>query len=146
MYQFRSNPLVAKFAASKGSIIDLTAAAVADLSYVCVESCQVMEVSLIITTAIVSSGAVVVTVRKRPTPGSSAGQSTVAVLTTGLTDAVGKVRYKLPSPVSFSVGQEMIYEVTTASAGGGAAGQAVGGFVAYESPELPANNSNMLAG
>ena len=146
MYVFRSGPFVPKFAATKGSVIDLTSAAVADLSYVCVQPCYVSEVSLVITTAIVSTGPVVVKFYNRPTVGSAAGEVTIKAMSTGAADAAGVVRYALPTPQKFSVGQELAFEVTTAAAGGGAAGNAVAGFVAYESPEVAGNNSNMKAG
>lgn len=146
MYDKNRGPLFfPRKAANKAMSLDLTSAAVGDLSFVCMQRCQVSQIKALVDVAVVSTGAVVITVRKRPTPGSASGQSTVGTLSIPAGTAAGKVYYKAVSPVSFAEGDEMVFEVTTAAAGGSAAGSALAGFYSYESPEVPLNESDMVA-
>lgn len=101
--------------------------------------------SLIVTTSVVSTGAVVIQYKKRPTPGSSAGESVIGSLTIPAGTAAGKVLYKEINEVHLDAGQALAIEVTTAAAGGGAAGGCVYGFCIEEAPEVPLNQSNMIA-
>jgi hypothetical protein len=100
---------------------------------------------LCVTTAVVSSGAVVVQFKKRPVPGSAAGESVIGELSIPAGTAAGKVLYKNIDEAELLAGEALAIEVTTAAAGGGAAGGCVYGFELQEAPEVPANQSNMIA-
>lgn len=146
MYQYKFDGFFSiKKAANKSTNVDLTAAAVADLSHVCKSHCIVRRLLMPVLVATVSTGNIVVTFRKRPTPGSAVGQSDLGTLTIPTAAVVGKTYYKDIQGVEFQPGDELICEVTTAAAGGGAAGQGLGLFVAEEDPETASNESHMIA-
>jgi len=86
----------------------------------------VLAIAATITTAVVSSGAVVVKADKRPTTGSDAsrGNGDVGVLTIPAGTAAGKVVRSASTRINLNPGDEVVFEVTTAAAGGGAAGGA----------------------
>ena len=114
--------------------------------YACVgERMGIQRVAVAISTAVVSSGGVVVTIRNRPTVASATGQSTITTLTIPAGTAAGKVVYKDINEALIVPGGSLVFEVTTAAAGGGAAGQGVCGFVASEDPEYKLNESSMIA-
>jgi len=106
---------------------------------------EIRRVAIAISTATVSSGNIVVTVRNRPTVGSASGQSTLATLTIPTGVAAGKVYYKDVNQSIIVPGGSIAFEVTTAAAGGGAAGAGVCGFIAQEDPEYAPNLSSMVA-
>lgn len=124
--------------------VDLTSAAVHSFSHIFLSQVKLKRIALCVTTATVSSGNIVVTFRKRPTPGSSSGQSTVGTITIPTGIAAGKVYYKDVSPVVFAPGDQLIAEVTTAAAGGGAAGAAAHGFEGEDDPEYAGNQTDMV--
>mgnify|MGYP003347377665 FL=1 len=101
--------------------------------------------SIAISTAVVSSGGVVITVKNRPTVASAAGESTITTLTVPAGTAAGKVVYKDINEALIVPGGSLVFEVTTAAAGGGAAGGGIYGFVACEDPEYKLNESSMIA-
>lgn len=109
------------------------------------ERVEVKRVALAVSTSVVSSAPVVVTVRARPVVGSSAGQVTIATLSIPGGTAAGKVVYKDLNQQAIQPGGSLLFEVTTAAAGGGAAGAGLCGFIAQEDPEYPVNESSMIA-
>ena len=125
--------------------IDLTSAAVHSHSMIVGSKMFIDRIMLCVSTATVSTGNIVVAFKKRPTPGSAVGESTIGSLTIPTAIAAGKVYYKDISSANFEVGDQLVFEVTTAAAGGGAAGQAVPMFDGHEDPEVPANQSDMVA-
>lgn len=125
--------------------IDLTSAAVQSFSHVLQEFARVRRIQAKVTTATVSSGSIVLTIRRRPTFGSSSGQSTLGTITIPTAIAVNAIYYKDITPVNCSRGDQVVVEVTTAAAGGGAAGKAVFDFLADYDPESALNDSNMVA-
>lgn len=110
--------------------------------HVAMTKLKIHRVALKVTTAIVSTGTVVVVVKKRPTVGSGTGEVVLATLNIPAATAANKVIYKDISPASILPGDEVCFDVTTAAAGGGAAGAGVGLLEAYAEDELPANNAN----
>jgi hypothetical protein len=86
-----------------------------------------------------------VTVRARPVVGSAAGQVTLGTLSIPGGTAAGKVVYKDLNQQAIQPGGSLVFEVTTAAAGGGAAGAGLCGFIAQEDPEYPVNESSMIA-
>ena len=100
---------------------------------------------LIVTTSVVSSGAVVVQFKKRSAPGVTSGEVVLGSLSIPAGTAAGKVLYKNINEAELQAGQALAIEVTTAAAGGGAAGGCLYGFELQESPEVPANEPSMIA-
>ena len=123
---------------------DLTAAAVHG-EYLCVKKSVVKSLKVLISTAVVSTGAVVIAFKKRSAPGVSAAEVTMGSVSVPAGTALGKVVYKdLSSLYEFEPGMALAIEITTAAAGGGAAGGAVYGFEFEDAPEQPANISSMI--
>lgn len=109
------------------------------------ERVAIQRVAVVVSTAVVSSGGVVVTVKNRPTVGSATSEATITTLTIPAGTAAGKVVYKAINEALIAPGGSLAFDVTTAAAGGGAAGAIVCGFIASEDPEVPANESSMIA-
>jgi hypothetical protein len=131
-------------AAGNPSAQSLTSAAVIN-SQPIVKRCLIKRLSFIVSTATVSSGNIVITAYYRPTVGSSSSQVSLGTITIPTSIAAGKVYYKDITPYSAAPGGDVSFSVTTAAAGGGAAGA---GFCAVEfeqDPEVAANESNMVA-
>lgn len=113
--------------------------------YLVMRKVNVDRLYALITTAVVSTGAVVIAFKARSAPGVTAGQVTIASVSVPAGSAVGKVVYKDGfDPYEMNPGQALAIEVTTAAAGGGAAGGAVYGFEFQDSPEQPANITSMV--
>ncbi len=128
------------------TVSDLTSAAVAE-RFIATAKVLIKRVAISIQTATVSSGGIVITPRKRPTPNSSAGQTSGSTITVPTAIAAGKVYYKdLATPITLQPGEELAFEVTTAAAGGSAAGA---GWCfpceVEEFPEVAANLTNHVA-
>lgn len=114
--------------------------------YACIgERVAIQRVAISISTAVVSSGGVVVTVKNRPTLASATGESSITTLTIPAGTAAGKVVYKDINEALIVPGGSLVFEVTTAAAGGGAAGAGIYGFVMSEDPEYKLNESSMIA-
>lgn len=125
--------------------IDLTSAAVQSFSTVLTMNGRVFRLQAKVTTATVSTGSIVLTIRRRPTFGSSSGQTTLGTLTIPTAIAVNKIYYKDITPVNCNSGDQVVVEVTTAAAGGGAAGKALFDFLMDYDPETAPNDSNFVA-
>lgn len=126
------------------SLQSLASAAVIN-RYAVAKQCDVLRLEFPISTAVVSSGNVIVTFKQRPVIGSASGEVTLGTLSIPNGAAAGQVYYKDIDPVMCKEGQEIIAEVTTAAAGMGAAGNGQAIVVVQEDPEVAANNSNMVA-
>lgn len=112
--------------------------------FVCQNPVMLEFIGFLISTATVSSGNIVVTVKKRPTVGSSSGEVSIDTITIPTGVAAG-VRYgKMIDPVQFQVGDVISFEVTTASAGGGAAGAGYAMVGVNFSPESLVNNASFV--
>lgn len=142
--QFGIGKLVPALAASVAPGSLASAAVISE--HACIgERVAIQRVAVAVSTAVVSTGAVVVTVRNRPTVGSASGQSTITTLSIPAGTAAGKVVYKDINEALIAPGGSIVFEVTTAAAGGGAAGAGVCGYVASEDPEFKLNESSMIA-
>lgn len=98
-----------------------------------------------ITTAVVSSGNVVVTFYKRSAPGVSAAQVTLGTIVIPPAALVGSVYYKDIESPDFTPGQALFVQVTTVAAGGGAAGAGMYGANIFHREEAAPNVSAMIA-
>lgn len=126
-----------------GNIVALTSAAVVQ-NFVVTDQMQVNELFFVVSTAVVSSGNVVVTFKRRPTIGSASGEVTIGTLNIPNAAAVGKCYYKRVTPVVCAASEQIIVEVTTAAAGMGAAGNGMGFVRADSDPETEANNADLI--
>lgn len=125
--------------------VDLTSAAVQSFSHVAYQNCRVTRLLCKVTTATVSNVSIVVTFRRRPVYGSSSTQSSLGTITIPTAIAVDKIYYKDITPVNCAIGDQLVVEVTTAAGGGGAAGAALCNVEADLDPEVPGNQTNMVA-
>lgn len=130
---FRGKPAAAASLTSAANI----------LNFLAEQSLIVRRLSFQVKTTVVSTGNVVITAYRRPTPGSATGQVVLGTLSIPTTSAAPNVFYKDIQGVLFNPGDEFAFDVTTAAAGGGAAGD---GYAILEqveeSPEEAFNISN----
>ena len=124
--------------------VDLTAVAVQTFSHVLFANMRVTRLMARVTTAIVSTGAVELAYRRRPSYNSATGQSTLGTLSIPAGAAAGDVYYSDIDPVDCNLGDQVVVSVTAAAAGGGAAGQALCDFEADLDSEFASNQSNMI--
>lgn len=83
----------------------------------------------------------ILTLKRRPTPGSATGEVTIATMTIPNGAAVGKQYYEIAAaPVKVFPGEEIAIETD----GGTTAGVAAVGVVTTPSWEHPSNNANMI--
>ena len=112
---------------------------------VCFRPCTVTQLLFAVTGETIggTTGAPTVLFKKRPTPNSATGETTVGILTLPDTTAVGKVVYKDVTPVDFAVGDSL--EISHTIGTGTPTGMGVAYLVAYQDPEVPGNNTDMVA-
>lgn len=142
MYTIKKRAVFNYVAANSDS---LTAAAVHTTFKSVCSQMDVTALFALVTTAVVSTGAVAVSFWRRPVFGSTAGQVLLGTLSIPAGTAAGKVLYKEISPTQVNPGEQISYEVTTAAAGGGAAGAALFDLELSDSPEAHGNQLNMIA-
>lgn len=87
------------------------------------------------------TAATVLTVYRRPTPGSDTGRVTIGTLTIPNAAAAPNVYYKLFTPVKVSPGEE----ITVETDGGTTAGTAILSLRTMPAWEHPSNNTKMIA-
>lgn len=98
-----------------------------------------------ITTATVSNANIVVTVKKYLALNNNANAVTLDTIVIPGGVAIGKMYYvDLNGATKIAPGEELVFEVTTAAAGGGAAGKGIAYVECEDSPEMPANHSLMI--
>lgn len=127
-----------------GAAQALTGAGVHTYSVVLSENARITRLYAKLTVAVVSTGGVLVTFRRRPAFGSATGQTALGTLTIPAGTAADKVVYKDITPVNCNIGDQLVFDVVTAAAGGGAAGSALYGYEADRDPETVGNQSNLL--
>lgn len=126
--------------------VDIGASSADHGELVCVRPCRVIQCGFALTSEAASGTSVAPTVifTKRPTPLSATSEAVVATVTVASGSAIGKVSYENCTPVAFAVGDSM--EVSHVIGTGTPTGQGVYYFVCEEDNEVPANNSDMVAG
>lgn len=124
--------------------VDIGAASASHGELICVRQCTVTQLQFTMTGEVAGGTSVAPTVvfKKRPTPLSSSGQSTVGILTVPDATAIGKTVYKAVTPVVFQVGDSM--EISWTIGTGTPTGMGVYSFICEEDAETPANNSDMI--
>jgi hypothetical protein len=142
---FIPNIALAENAAEVLKEMDIGAASGSLGEFLCVRACQVRKLQFTLTGEVAGGTSVAPTVvfKKRPTPKSSSGASTVGTLTIPDATAIGKTVYKNVTPVSFAVGDSM--ELSWTIGTGTPTGIGFPSFICDEQPEDPANNSDMIA-
>lgn len=107
---------------------------------------KVKQLQAMVSTAIVSTGAVALSFYRRPTHGSTSGEVLLGTLTVPAATAVGKTIYKNvvldDVTVSLNAGEELVVKLATAAT---TSGKAICNFVADEDPEVDLNQSNLVA-
>lgn len=105
---------------------------------------QLDRIMFLVTTAVVSTGAVAIQFILRQFDGAGSGDVVIGTLSIPAGAAQGAVYYKDIESVEVKVGQEIVTKVSTAAAGGSAAGAGVSSYEASESADVPLNQSNMI--
>lgn len=121
---------------------------VADIQYFPMLQNQVLQrAAVMVSTAVVSTGAVVINVIARPIHGSTVGQVVLGTLSVPAATAAGVTVYKDFSDALTVIqgGYELVYAVLTAAAGGGAAGAVLPMALLDGDPEVPLNQASLLA-
>lgn len=142
---FVPNIKLAQNAAEVLKCIDIGASSDIAGEYLCVHPCKVVQFQFSLTEELAGGSSVAPTVvfKKHPTPLSSSGSSTLCTLTIPDQTAIGKTVYKLINPVSMAVGDSI--EVSWTIGTGTPTGQGLASFICEDDPEMPANNSDMVA-
>jgi len=107
------------------------------------EAIELSRIAVLVTTATVSSGNIVVTVYQRPTYGSTSGQVTIGTLTIPTATTAGSIYYKPVESVRLLPGQQLAFNCSTAAAGGSNAGAVISMFKAFMTTEDPRNVAAM---
>lgn len=95
---------------------NLAAAAAVHGEYYAMKPCAVSEFHFLVTTAIAGdTGAPVVEINRRPTPGSATGEVQIATLTIPTGTAAGKVVSKRFAPVQLNVGDSLSFELVSSA-------------------------------
>ncbi len=121
----------------------LTSTGALAMTWIAVRKCKILRVAIKITTATSTTASVVVNVNIRPTLASSSGQTTIATLTIPTSIAANTVYYKdISVSTAMQIGDQLEFDVGTAAT---STGIGIPLVYAEDSPEVPANNSNMVA-
>lgn len=125
--------------------IGLASASASHGEFICVQPCKIMQLQFLLAgeSAGGTTTAPTVVFKKRPTPLSATGQTTLGVLTIPDATAVGKLVYKPIAPISMAVGDSV--EISWTAGVGTPTGKGLASFICEDDPEVPANNSRMLA-
>lgn len=125
--------------------MDVGAASADHGEMVCVRSCVVKRLGFVVVGEAISGTTTAPTVvfTKRPTPLSATGESAVGTLTLPSGTAIGAVVYKDITPVGLSVGDGL--EIAHTVGVGTPTGTGFWFVDVDEDPEVPANNSEMIA-
>lgn len=141
MYDKASRSHVSSAAASLTSVADIAPA------FVCDRPALVNQIGIKVTTSITSSGAIVVSVYQRTAFGSATNQVLIGTITIPSTAVAGQIYVNnindKTSP-NLAVGDQITFSVTTAAAGGGAAGAGVPLCRIDDSEASDKDNSNIV--
>jgi hypothetical protein len=126
--------------------MDIGAASADHGELLCVRPCYVTQCGFALTSELAGGTSVApqVLFKKRPTPLSASGESTVATVIVPDATAIGKVVYENCTPVKFNVGDSM--EISHVIGTGTPTGQGVYYFICDDSAEVEGNNTDMSAG
>lgn len=145
LHYFVPNILLAENAAEELKAIDIGAASGTYGEFLCVKPCRIRQFQFTLTEELAGGTSVAPTVvfKKRPTPLSSSGQTTLCTLTIPDATAIGKTVYKAITPANMSVGDSI--QITWTVGTGTPTGIGLQSFICEDDPETEANNSDMIA-
>lgn len=123
---------------SSATTESLTSAAIVQ-RHLIMEGAKAARFMFHIATATVSSGNIVVKLKKYLSYNVSTNAVTIATLNIPTAIAAGQIYYVNCDSVDLLPGNELIVEVTTAAAGGGAAGAGFAGILLYHGADDPRN-------
>lgn len=125
--------------------MDIGAASADHGELVCVKSCLVTRLQFTLTSEVAGGTSVAprVIFTRRPTPLSATSEAIAGTVIVPDGTAVGKTVYLNIDPVAFAVGDSM--ELSHVIGTGTPTGQGVYSFICEEDPEVPLNNSDMIA-
>ena len=125
--------------------IDIGASSGTHGELVCVKPCEVKQFQFTLSGELAGGSSVAPTVvfKKRGTPFSSSGQSTLATLTIPDQTAIGKTVYKAIDPVAMAVGDSIQISWTIGT--GTPTGMGYYSIICQDREEVPGNNSDMIA-
>lgn len=138
MYDARS---AKRIMVAAGSAVSLTGTGLAAQDVVYIEPSRIWRLVAYVTTTVVSTAKVQVQCLYRPVKGSSSGQVIVGTIFIGATAAVDSAWYVDITPYNLPAGSQVVFNVSVAAAGGGAAGAAIVDIVEDFDPEAVANES-----
>ena len=149
-YIHGNNSMFGYFVPRGSAALDIEAvdaAAAVHGGHVCIKRCKVKRLLFVLETLVAAdTTAPVVEYNRRPTIASATGEVQLGQITIPDATAAGQVMYKDIEPVTFEVGDELSFELVTQAADAGtAAGDGYYAVEVDESPEEPANESNMVA-
>lgn len=123
---------------------DLSATGDAAVIWDILRPMTIVRIGALVSTAVVSTGGVVIPFDRRILTGSDTGRvdAGIGTITIPAGTAAGKVVYKDITPVDVNVGDQIVPEVTTAATSSGAARYF---FEGRDRHETPANQSDMIA-
>lgn len=120
-----------------GAAKDLSATGVFATTFNLLENVRVWRLVVKVTTSISSTGAVVVALKRRPTYGSSSGEVNLGTVSIPAAAVANAVYYKDITPYNCLIGDQLVFDCTTAASTSGAA---IAGFLADFDPEAAANS------
>ncbi len=125
--------------------VDIGASSADHGELVCMRNCIVTRIGFTLTSELAGGTSVAprVVFTRRPTPLSATSEAVVGTVIVPDATAIGKSVYKNVTPVEFAVGESM--EISHVVGTGTPTGQGVYWFECEDSPEQPANNSDMIA-
>lgn len=137
-----ANKLPALLPSTKAAAVQVLTSNANISNFIALAKVQVKRVSFVVTVATVSTGGIVLTFYKRPVAGGGVTTSQVSLGTITIPTAVaaGSVYYLDISGATLQPGEALECDVTTAAAGGGAAGS--GYFLPQEVEEAPDTGAN----
>jgi hypothetical protein len=131
---------------SQGATAEVLTAAAAHGEDLVFSNCKITRIGFVVTVEVAcETVAPIVTFKKRITPGSDTGSSTIGTLTIPDGTAVGKVLYKNVTPVELAPGDAIEMAVSTAGTGAAAAGSGYYVYEVIDCPEHVANLTDMVA-
>lgn len=136
--------LIGHLAIPSGASTESLGSAAVIKRHVIMLGCKVRKFMFYVSTATVSSGNIVVALKKRSAYGVTSGEVTLDTLVIPTGVAAGTIYYANLDSADLLPGNELVVEVTTAAAGGGAAGAGFSGVDLYHGPEEAVNVSAMV--
>lgn len=142
MYTAKNQAMVVPLGTMAPSVLTSTGVPANSINYLGLNNLRVTRLYFKVTTAINSTGAVVLQFYGRPVYGSATNQVSLGTLTIPSTAVADQVYYKDITPVNAIAGYQYVMNVNTAATTGGAG---IWGMELDLDPETAANQSALIA-